>query len=205
MEESWTTSDAPWEATPYSKRSSSSGCWWATHHSAGGRSTCRGGWEMWTSAPGCRGLTWPLASLVSSRDAAVFDARGAGIPANESLRRPHEYYNDPYDPYFAAIRWAVVLGDNARVVAQIQGLPGPAAVLYGKPAVKRTKSSQFAFHWPILHTKSLKSSTVSSNVRFVSLTWVLEYQTKYGKILLIVSYAKDSLVKTTVVYSNRAV
>ncbi len=39
--------------------------------------------------------------VVSSRDAAVFDAQGAGIPANEFLRREHENDNDPY---VAAIR-----------------------------------------------------------------------------------------------------
>jgi hypothetical protein len=80
------------------------------------------------------GLWSDMDSLVSSRDAAVFDAQGAGIPANEFLRRLHENDNDPY---FAAIRWAVVLDDNGGVVAQIQGLPGPAAVLNGKTALKR--------------------------------------------------------------------
>jgi hypothetical protein len=40
-----------------------------------------------------------------------------------------------FDPLF---RWAVVLGDNGRLVAQIQGLPGQAAVLNGKPALKRS-------------------------------------------------------------------
>jgi hypothetical protein len=53
-----------------------------------------------------------IASLVSSRDAAVFDGHGAGIPCSEFLRRLHE---DDNDPYFAAIRWAVVLGDNGRL------------------------------------------------------------------------------------------
>jgi hypothetical protein len=80
------------------------------------------------------GLWSDIASLVSSRDAAVFDGHGAGIPSSEFLRRLHE---DDNDPYFAAIRWAVVLGDNGRLVAQIQGLPGLAAVLNGKPVLKR--------------------------------------------------------------------
>jgi hypothetical protein len=80
------------------------------------------------------GLWTDVAGLVSSPDAAVFDAQGAGIPANEFLRRLHE---DDGNQYFAAIRWAVVLGDNGRLVAQIQGLPGPAGVLNGKPALKR--------------------------------------------------------------------
>ncbi len=75
-----------------------------------------------------------IASLVSSRDAAVLDGHGASIPSSEFLRRLHE---DDNDPYFTAIRWAVVLGDNGRLVAQIQGVPGPAAVLNGKPALKR--------------------------------------------------------------------
>jgi hypothetical protein len=43
--------------------------------------------------------------------ADIFDAQGAGIPANEFLRRPRE---DDNDLYFAAIRWAVVLDDNDR-------------------------------------------------------------------------------------------
>jgi hypothetical protein len=34
-------------------------------------------------------------------------------------------------------RHQMVLGDNGRLAAQIQGLPGPAAVLNGKPALKR--------------------------------------------------------------------
>jgi hypothetical protein len=75
-----------------------------------------------------------VAGLVSSWDAAVFDAQGAQIPPNEFLRRLTE---DDSDPLFAFIRWAVVIGDNGRLVAQIQGLPGPAAVLNGKPALKR--------------------------------------------------------------------
>jgi hypothetical protein len=48
------------------------------------------------------GLWSDVASWVSSRDAAVFNAQGAGIPANEFLRRLHENDNDPF---FAAIRW----------------------------------------------------------------------------------------------------
>ncbi len=70
-----------------------------------------------------------VAGLVSSRDAAVFEAQGAQI-----LRR---LTKDDSDPLFASIRWAVVIGDNGRLVAQIQGLPGPGAVLNGKPALKR--------------------------------------------------------------------
>jgi hypothetical protein len=80
------------------------------------------------------GLWSDVASLVSFRDSAVFDAQGAGIPANEFLRRLHE---DDSNPYFAEIQWAVVLGDNGRLFAQIQGLPGPAGVLNGKPTLKR--------------------------------------------------------------------
>ncbi len=69
-----------------------------------------------------------MASLVSSRDAVVFDSHGAGIPACEFLRRRHE---DESDRIFAVIRLAVVLGDNERVVAQLLWLPNPAAVLKG--------------------------------------------------------------------------
>jgi hypothetical protein len=42
--------------------------------------------------------------MVSSKDAAVFDAQGAQIPPNEFLRRLTE---DDSDPLFAFIRWAV--------------------------------------------------------------------------------------------------
>jgi len=75
-----------------------------------------------------------VAGLVSSRDTAVFDTQGAQIPPNKFLRRLTE---DDSDPLFASIQWAVVVGNNGRLVAQIQGLPGPAAVLNGKPALKR--------------------------------------------------------------------
>jgi hypothetical protein len=88
------------------------------------------------------GVWSDVAGLVSSRDAAVFDAQGAQIPPNEFLRRLTE---DDSDPLFASVRWAVVLGDNGRLVAQIQGLPGPAAVLNGKPALKRSVKKPFFF------------------------------------------------------------
>jgi hypothetical protein len=40
-------------------------------------------------------------------------------------------------PMEAAIRWAVVLGDSGRLLVQLQGLPATAAVLNGKPSLKR--------------------------------------------------------------------
>jgi hypothetical protein len=79
----------------------------------------------------------------------VFDAQGAQIPPNEFLRRLTE--NDS-DPLFASDRWLVVLEDNGRLVAQIQGLPGPAAVLNGRPALKR--SVRFSFQVKIGQAQS---------------------------------------------------
>jgi hypothetical protein len=50
------------------------------------------------------GVWSDVAGLVSSRDAAVFDAQGAQIPPNEFLRRLTE---EDSDPLFASVRWAV--------------------------------------------------------------------------------------------------
>ncbi len=76
-----------------------------------------------------------VGGLVASRDAAVFDSTGAGIPANEFLKRLQGEEDE--EPLCASIRWAVVLDDAAHLAIQLQGLPAGAAVLMGKPSLKR--------------------------------------------------------------------
>lgn len=75
-----------------------------------------------------------ISTMVSSRDAAVFDNLGAGIPAAEFLRR---LLDDDEEPMPAAVRWSVVLNDRARLALQLQGLPAHAASLNNKPSYKR--------------------------------------------------------------------
>jgi hypothetical protein len=80
------------------------------------------------------GLWADITSIVGARDAHVLDGRGAGIPPNEFLRKMADFEDGPME---AAIRWAVVLGDSGRLLVQLQGLPATAAVLNGKPSLKR--------------------------------------------------------------------
>jgi hypothetical protein len=75
-----------------------------------------------------------IATIVSCRDASVFDAEGAGIPAEEFLRTLEDLDNGQGA---AAIRWAVRLSDNEKLVIQLHGLPAAAAVLNGNPSYKR--------------------------------------------------------------------
>jgi hypothetical protein len=80
------------------------------------------------------GLWKDLKTIVSARDASITDNSGAGIPAREFLEilegaeEGHEC---------TAIRWAVALGDDEKLVLQLQGLPATAALLNGKPSFKR--------------------------------------------------------------------
>ena len=80
------------------------------------------------------GLWADVTSIVGARDAHVLDGRGAGIPPNEFLRKMADFEDGPME---AAIHWAVVLGDSGRLLVQLQGLPATAAVLNGKPSLKR--------------------------------------------------------------------
>jgi hypothetical protein len=75
-----------------------------------------------------------IATIVSCRDASVFDAEGAGIPAEEILRTLEDQDNGQGA---AAVRWAVRLSDNEKLAIQLHGLPAAAAVLNGKPSYKR--------------------------------------------------------------------
>jgi hypothetical protein len=80
------------------------------------------------------GLWSDVTAIVKARDAHVLDGRGAGIPPNEFLKKMSDFEDGPLE---AAIRWAVVLGDSGRLRVQLQGLPASAAVLNGKPSLKR--------------------------------------------------------------------
>jgi hypothetical protein len=80
------------------------------------------------------GMWKDLKTVVSARDASITDDTGSGIPAREFLEildgaeEGHEY---------AAISWAVALGDDERLVLQLQGLPATGALLNRKPSFKR--------------------------------------------------------------------
>ena len=80
------------------------------------------------------GLWNDLKTVVSARDASVMDNTGSGIPAREFLE-VLEGAEDGHES--AAIRWAIALGDDERLVLQLQGLPATAALLNGKPSFKR--------------------------------------------------------------------
>jgi hypothetical protein len=80
------------------------------------------------------GLWNDLKTVVSARDASITDITGSGIPAREFLE-VLEGAEDGHES--AAIRWAVALGDDDRLVLQLQGLPATAALLNGKPSFKR--------------------------------------------------------------------
>jgi hypothetical protein len=80
------------------------------------------------------GLWKDLKTVVSARDASITDDTGSGIPARELL----EILDGAEEGHeSAAIRWAVALGDDERLVLQLKGLPVTAAQLNGKPSFKR--------------------------------------------------------------------
>jgi hypothetical protein len=62
-------------------------------------------------------------------DASVLDSTFAGIPAEEFLRTLEDPENGKES---AAVRWAVRLSANEKLVIQLHGLPAAAAVLNGK-------------------------------------------------------------------------
>jgi hypothetical protein len=62
--------------------------------------------------------TGDIPTIVSCRDASVFDDKGAGIPAEEFLRLLEDPDNGQEA---AAVRWAVRLSDNEKLVIQLHG------------------------------------------------------------------------------------
>jgi hypothetical protein len=75
-----------------------------------------------------------IPALVSARDAQVFDGQGAGIPPAEFLRMFGEAMDGKA---LASVRWAIILNDRGRLATQLQALPSSAAILNGKPSLKR--------------------------------------------------------------------
>lgn len=80
------------------------------------------------------GVWADITALVASRVASVLDVDGAGVPAAEFLKRVQEAEEGAE---MAAMRWAVMLADSGKLVLHLQGLPASAAVLNGKPSLKR--------------------------------------------------------------------
>jgi hypothetical protein len=82
-----------------------------------------------------------LKTVVSARDASITDDTGSTIPAREFLEildgadEGHEC---------AAIRWAVALGGNERLVLQLQGLPTTAA-----PSMQAVNQKVLIMFWLI--------------------------------------------------------
>ena len=72
-------------------------------------------------------------ALVVGRDATVLDDQGSGIPANEFLTVLSEI--QPVNA--AAVRWAVVLGDDNSLQLQLQGLPASAPTINSKPTLRK--------------------------------------------------------------------
>jgi hypothetical protein len=91
--------------------------------------------QRWPRDKGLLSGQWnDLKTVVSARDASIINDTGSGVPAREFLEIL-EGAEEGHD--CAAIRWAVALGDDERLVFQLQGLPAMAALLNGKPSFKR--------------------------------------------------------------------
>ena len=75
-----------------------------------------------------------ISEIVAARNATVFDDKGTGIPHAEFLRRACDEDDVPIP---AAFRWGLMLSECGKFVLQLQGLPGVAATLNGKPSFKR--------------------------------------------------------------------
>ncbi len=72
--------------------------------------------------------------MVTSRDVYILDKEGGGLTAND-FKKACSNMEVAED---AAVRWAVVLDDGGRLAIQLQGLPASAAMLNGKPSLKRS-------------------------------------------------------------------
>ncbi len=74
-----------------------------------------------------------LEAIVASRDAQIIDRDGAFIPQGEFLGMLAD--TDP--PNSGSVRWAVISGDDGGLQLQLQGLPGSAPTLNGKPLLRK--------------------------------------------------------------------
>jgi hypothetical protein len=72
--------------------------------------------------------------MVSCRDACILDKEGGGLTANDFLKA----CSNMEEAEDAEVKWAVVLNDGGRLAIQLQGLPASAAMLNGKPSLKRS-------------------------------------------------------------------
>jgi hypothetical protein len=72
--------------------------------------------------------------MVTSRDVCILDKEGGGLTANDFMKA----CSDMEAAEDAAVRWAVVLDDGGRLAIQLQCLPASAAMLNGKPSLKRS-------------------------------------------------------------------
>ena len=72
--------------------------------------------------------------LVAANDTVVLDATGAGVSPGEFQRLLQA--SDEEDPDSAAIRWAIIVGEDGNPRLQLQSLPCDAATLAGKPFFK---------------------------------------------------------------------
>ena len=68
--------------------------------------------------------------LLSARAASVTQEDGTQVPMEVLLEEMKEAKSD------AAIRFAVVIGEDSRMQLQLQSLPTTAATLMGKPAFR---------------------------------------------------------------------
>ena len=68
--------------------------------------------------------------LLSARAASVTQEDGTQVPTEVLLEEMKEAKSD------AAIRFAVVIGEDSRMQLQLQSLPSTAATLMGKPAFR---------------------------------------------------------------------
>ncbi len=59
---------------------------------------------------------------------------GLGLTANDFLKA----CSNMEEAEDAEVKWAVVLNDGGRLAIQLQGLPASAAMLNGKPSLKRS-------------------------------------------------------------------
>jgi hypothetical protein len=79
--------------------------------------------------------TWTdVLDLVASNNITILDQEGSGIPASEMRQILDELPDE--GPEAAAIRWAVVVGEDGLLKLQLQSLPSDAATLNGRPLTK---------------------------------------------------------------------